>query len=183
MLCQLRTIRGSETGELDENLLRLLSECNIQMNCCCQTHPMEVMTRIEQVFIDLNLVKSLKKNKMVEVIHKGKTTTWMTSIAKPILRELNPTIKDWSTVPPLYNIWIYYRSQIKDIILEFGISHLPRYSRLPIVSASPIYGVPRILRCTGGLSPGVMYLLSSIARELFTEHSDRLSRVTPAVSL
>jgi hypothetical protein len=58
--------------------------------------PMEVMTRIEQVFIDLNLVKSLKKNKMVEVIHKGKTKTWMTNIVMPILKEFNLTVKDWS---------------------------------------------------------------------------------------
>jgi hypothetical protein len=60
-------------------------------------------------------------------------------------------------VQPLYDIWIYYRSQIKDIILEFGISYLPRHPLLPIVSASlsPIYGIPRILRC-GGLSPGVL---------------------------
>jgi hypothetical protein len=48
------------------------------------------------VFIDLSLVKSLKKNKMVEVIHKGKTTTWMTNIVMPILKEFNLTVKDWS---------------------------------------------------------------------------------------
>jgi hypothetical protein len=31
-------------------------------------------------------------------------------------------------------------------------------------------------------TPGVVYLLASIARKLFTEHLDRLSRVTLAVS-
>ncbi len=87
-------IRGSETGELDESLLRLLSECNIQMNCFRRMHSMEVMNCIKQVFVDLNLVKSLKKNKMVEVNHKGRTTTWMTNIVIPILKELNPMIKD-----------------------------------------------------------------------------------------
>ncbi len=96
---------------------------------------MEVMTRIEQVSVDLNLVKSLKKNKMVEVIDKRKTTTWMTNITIPILKELNLTVKDCSLVPPLYDIWIYYRSQIKDIILEFGIGYLPRHPRLPSMSA------------------------------------------------
>jgi hypothetical protein len=49
---------------------------------------MEVMTRIEQVFVDINLVKRLA-NKMVQVIHKGRTTTWMTNIAIPIIKELN----------------------------------------------------------------------------------------------
>ncbi len=68
LLCQLRTIRGSETGELDKSPFSLLSECNIQMHYGWFTHLMEVMTRIKQVFVDLNLVKSLKKNKMVEVI-------------------------------------------------------------------------------------------------------------------
>jgi hypothetical protein len=69
---------------------------------------MEVTTYIEQVFqvVDIKLVQSLKKNEMVEVIHKGKTTTWMTKIVIPIFKELNPTIKDWSSVPPLYDIWI-----------------------------------------------------------------------------
>jgi hypothetical protein len=33
---------------------------------------------------------------MVEVIHKGKTTTWMTNIVMPILKEFNLTVKDWS---------------------------------------------------------------------------------------
>ena len=50
MLCQLRTISISETGltgELDESLLRLLSECNIQMNCSQWMHLMEVMTCIK----------------------------------------------------------------------------------------------------------------------------------------
>jgi hypothetical protein len=117
---------------------------------------MEVMTRIEQVFIDLNLVKGLKKNKLVEVIHKGKTTSWMTNIAMPISKEFNTRVTDLSLVPPLYDIWIYYRSQIKDIILDFGISYLPRHPWLPIMSASPIYGVPRILRYTSGLSPGIL---------------------------
>jgi flagellar L-ring protein precursor FlgH len=32
---------------------------------------MEVMTRIEQVFINLNLVKGLKKNRVVEVMANG----------------------------------------------------------------------------------------------------------------
>ena len=45
------------------------------------------------MFVDLNLIKSLKRNKMAEVIHKGKTTTWMTNIVIPIWQELNPTIK------------------------------------------------------------------------------------------
>ncbi len=126
MVCQLRTIRGSETGQLDENLLRLLSECNIQIPCCRRTHQMEVRTRIEQVLFDLKLVNSLKKNKMVEFIHKGQTKTWTMNIVIPISSELDPTIKDWSTVPPLCDIWIYYRSQIKEIILEFGITHLPK---------------------------------------------------------
>ncbi len=58
-------------------------------------------------------------------------------------------------MPPPYDIWIYYRSQIKDIILEIGKWYLPRHPRLPIVSASPVYGIPRILQCTCGLSPGV----------------------------
>jgi hypothetical protein len=80
LLCQLRTIQGSGIGELTERLLGLLSECNIQMNRCLLTHLMEVMTRIEQVFVDLNLVKRLKKIQVVEVISKGKTTTWMKNI-------------------------------------------------------------------------------------------------------
>ncbi len=117
---------------------------------------MEVMTSIEQVFVDLKLVKRLKKTKMVEVNHKGKTTTWMLNIAMPILQELNLRVTDWSLVPPIYDIWIYYRSQIKDIILEYGLGYLPRHPLLPIVSGSPIYGIPRILWCTCGLSPGVL---------------------------
>jgi hypothetical protein len=38
VLSQLKTIRGSRTGELDEGLLRLLSECYIQMNCSSRIH-------------------------------------------------------------------------------------------------------------------------------------------------
>ncbi len=117
---------------------------------------MEATTSIEQVFIDLNLLKSLEKNKMVEVIHKGKTTTWMTNIATPILKELNQVIRKWSTVPPLYDIWIYDQSQNKEGILEFGEIHFPRQPLVPIVSASPINCVPCFLLCNCGLSQGVL---------------------------
>jgi hypothetical protein len=44
---------------------------------------------------------------MVEVIHKGKTTTWMTNIVMPILKEFNLTVKDWSWEPLLYDIWLF----------------------------------------------------------------------------
>ncbi len=120
LLCELRTICGSETGELTESRLRLLTECNIQINCGRRTHPMEVMTRIEQVFVDLKLVNSVKKNKMVKVIFNGRTTTWMTNVTIPIIKELNPLRTELQLVPPLYDTWIYYRyrSQIKDVILE-----------------------------------------------------------------
>jgi hypothetical protein len=77
VLSQLRTIRGSRTGKLDEWILRLLSECYIQMNCRRRIHAIEVMNRIEQVFLKLNLVEGLKKMKMVEVTHKGRFTSQM----------------------------------------------------------------------------------------------------------
>ncbi len=40
--------------------------------------------------------------------------------------------------------------------MEFGIGYLPRYPQLSLESTSPIYGIPRIQRCTGGLSPGIL---------------------------
>ena len=46
--------------------------------------------------------------KMVEVIHKGRTTSLMIKKAMPILQALNPRVTDWSMVPPLFDIWIYY---------------------------------------------------------------------------
>ncbi len=74
----------------------------------------------------------------------------------PILQELNPRVTDWSMVPLLYDIWIYYRSQVKEIIMVFGIGYLPRYPLLPFESTSPIYGIPQIQRCTRGLSTGIL---------------------------
>ena len=79
---------------------------HIQMNCGSRIHAIEVMNRIEQVFINLNLVKGLKKMEMVEVIHKGRTTSRMINKVMPILQELNPRVTDWSMVPPLFDIWI-----------------------------------------------------------------------------
>ncbi len=70
------------------------------------------MNRIKQVFVDLYLVKGLKKDKMVEIIRKGKTTSWKINKVILILQELNQRVTKWSMVPPLYDIWIYYRSQI-----------------------------------------------------------------------
>ncbi len=108
------------------------------------------------MLVDLNLVESLKKNKMVEVIHKGRTTTWMTNIAIPIIKELNPLRKEWSMVQPLYDTWIHNRSQNKEVTLEIGGMNFPRLTLVLSVSASPIYGVPRFLQCTGGLSQVVL---------------------------
>jgi hypothetical protein len=97
------------------------------------------MNHIEQVFVNLNFVKVLKMA-MVEVMHKSRTTSRMINKTMPILQELNPRVTDWRAVPPLLDIWIYYRAQIKDIILEFGIEYLSRYPRLPLGSKSPIFG-------------------------------------------
>ena len=104
----------------------------------------------------LNSVKGLEKIKMVDVIHKGGTTSQMINKAMPILQELNLRVADWSMVPPLYDIWIYYRSQVKEIIKEFGIMYLPKYPLLPHELTSPIFGIPSIQRCTGGLSHGIL---------------------------
>jgi hypothetical protein len=103
------------------------------------------------------LVKRLKKMKMVEVVHKGRTTSWMMNKAMPTLQELNQRVTDWRLVPPLLDIWIYNRAQNKDIILDFWIGYLPKYPRLPLGSKSPIFGIPRIIqRCTEGQSRGIL---------------------------
>ncbi len=58
VLSQFRTIRGSRTAELIENLLRLQSECYIQMDCGRRIHAIEVMillmNRIEQAFVNVS---------------------------------------------------------------------------------------------------------------------------------
>ncbi len=53
VLSQLRTIRGSRTGELDDGILRLLSECYYKMNSGCRIHVIEVMNCVEQVFMEV----------------------------------------------------------------------------------------------------------------------------------
>jgi hypothetical protein len=40
--------------------------------------------------------------------------------------------------------------------MEYGIGYLPKYPRLPLESTSPIYGIPCIQRCMGGLLPGIL---------------------------
>ncbi len=104
----------------------------------------EVMNRIEQVFVELNLVKGLKRMKIVEVTHKERTTSWMVNKAMPLLKEFNLRVTEWRTFPPLLDIWIYYLARNKNIIMEFGIMYLPGYPRLPVGSKSTIFGIPRI---------------------------------------
>ncbi len=128
----------------------------LPLNCCHRIHAIEVMNGITQVFMNLNLVKGLKKMKMVEVIHKGRTTSRMINKAIPILQESSLRVTDWSMVPPLFDIWIYYRAQIKDKILEFGIGYLPKYPRLPLRSKSSIFGIPSIQQCIEGPSRGIL---------------------------
>ncbi len=57
---------------------------------------MEVMTGIKQVFVDLNMVRGLKKNQVVEVISKGKTTTRMKNIMIGIIKAGSSTHADWN---------------------------------------------------------------------------------------
>ena len=64
----------------------------------------EVMNHIEQVFVELNLVKDLKRMKMVEVTHKEWTTSWMVNKAMPFLKEFNPRVTEWRAVSPLLDI-------------------------------------------------------------------------------
>jgi hypothetical protein len=112
---------------------------------------MDVMTHIQQVFIDLNLVKRLKKIQVVEVISKGKTTTWMKTITIPIIKELNPIRQELPLVPNQYYTWVYNHLWNRDLLMELGASRYPTRPLVLIVSASPIYIVQRFLCCTGVL--------------------------------
>ena len=158
VLSHLRTIRGSRTAELDDGILRLLSECYYPMNSDRRIHAIEVMNRIEQLelSVEFNLTKGFKRMKMVEVTHKGRTTSWMVNKAMPFLKEFNLRVTEWRTVPPLLDIWIYYRALNKNIIMEFGIMYLPGYLLLPLGSNSPIFGIPRIQKYIEGPSCGIL---------------------------
>ncbi len=92
---------------------------------------------------------------MVEVTHKGRTTSWTVNKAIPFLKEFNQRVTEWRTVPPLLDIWIYYRARNKNIIMEFGIMYLPGYPLLPLGSKSPIFGIPRIQKYIEGPSCGI----------------------------
>ncbi len=95
--------------------------------------------------------------KMVEVTHKGRTTRWMVNKATLFLKEFYLRVTEWQTVPPLLDIWIYYRARNKNIIMEFGIMYLPGYTRLPLGSKSPIFGIPRIQKYIEGHVGSVMW--------------------------
>ncbi len=131
-----------------------MSECIRQMNCSKRLPPMEVMTFIKQVFVDLNLVKGLKKNQVVEVISKGRTTTWMKSLTIGIISELNPRRSGMLMVPRQYYTDVHCRIKNRSLILELKPHLYPAVPVVLIASASPIYGMPRFQRRTDGSSQG-----------------------------
>jgi hypothetical protein len=57
--------------------LRVLSECTYQMYCGQRIPLIEVMNCIEQVFVDFNLVKGLKKNRIKKFIVNDQVSTRM----------------------------------------------------------------------------------------------------------
>ncbi len=75
--------------------INIMAECTRQMDCCRRLPPLEVMTLIEQELVDLILVQGLKKSQVVEVISKGRTTTWIKKLTLGnvlgIISELNPS--------------------------------------------------------------------------------------------
>jgi hypothetical protein len=75
--CQLKMILVTEAGIFLDRILTVLSGCQVQMFYGQRLPPMKVTNLILQVFVNLNLVKDLKKNRVVEVIANGSTTTWM----------------------------------------------------------------------------------------------------------
>ncbi len=98
LYCQSKMIQVFEAGGLAEGIHRVLSECTEAYHIYCgqQLPLMEVMTciQVEQVFVDFNFVKGLRKNSMVKVIVKGRVTTRMKNNQLGLISELNPGLSD-----------------------------------------------------------------------------------------
>ncbi len=114
---------------------------------------MEVMTRIE-VSVDLNLIKGLKKNQVVEVISKGRITTWMKNPTIGITNELKPRRSRLLMVPRQYDTFLYHRIKNRSLLLKPYCHQYPARPLSPVESVEPIYGVPRFQHCTNGSLQG-----------------------------
>ncbi len=112
--------------------------------------PMEVMNRIEQVFLNLNLVKGLKKNCMVKVIVNGQVTTRIKNNQLGLISKLNPQQSGLMMKPLEYDTRVYYyRVLNRGLILELMPQHQFRRSamaRIPMEEALSLFSVPRF-RC------------------------------------
>ncbi len=112
---QLKTIPVTHADELADWILT----GKHQMYNSQQLPPMEVMNLIEQFFVNFNLRKGLKVNCVVEVITKGRTTTWMKNNQLGHIRELYPHQSGLMTVPREYDTFLYYRIMNRDLLLEW----------------------------------------------------------------
>ncbi len=74
---QLKAIHEPETGEPRDKISMVLTECILQMYSDHQLPQMEVMNRIKQTFINLELLKGLKKSNVKQTIVRGPMTTRM----------------------------------------------------------------------------------------------------------
>ncbi len=65
-------------------------DCYHQIKQGRRMYPIDIMNRIEQTFVNLNLVKGLRRNQVVLATEKGRVTTRMRNKTLQLVSELYP---------------------------------------------------------------------------------------------
>ncbi len=96
-------IHVSGSAGLVEGILR-----TYQVYYCQGLPRMEVVNSIKQVFVELNLVKGLKKNHKVKVIINGLVSTMIKNNQLGLISELNLRRLGLMEIPLEYETHVYY---------------------------------------------------------------------------
>ena len=107
-----------ELGKLQDELLEVLLGFQSQTYSCRQMFPIDVLTRIENAFADLGMLKGSKQNNIVILIVKGRLTTRMKNKQLGFISELNPRRSGLVGVPREFNSWTFFRYCNRELILE-----------------------------------------------------------------
>ena len=106
---QLEATETLEAGKLQDNLLKAITGFKARSLCGRRIAPIEVMTRIEEVFVENGKLRAPTNHHLVRMGLSGPLHTELVERQFGLIRTLNPVIFNEEAVSMSYEPWEFFR--------------------------------------------------------------------------
>ena len=106
---QLEATETLEAGKLQDNLLKAITGFKARSLCCSRIAPIEVMTRIKKVFVEIGKLRAPTNHHLVRMGLSGPMHTELVNRQFGLISTLNRLIFNEGAVPMSYEPWEFFR--------------------------------------------------------------------------